>query len=138
MNSIQYWHMQWDQDCRIQGENRVVDLSLDLPYPILFRLLVTPSAGLQIQNAAASFFRIEVQRAPKEVIDYLSGFFKRIDSDCEPGAMDMRVMSARKFTDLDFPRPSPSWMMIREFCKLLKAEPVIFALLSAEASQFLR
>lgn len=135
---ITYWHMEWDPKTHTHGQNRSVTMSLRLPYPTLLRLLVTPSAGLQNQNLIAEYLKEELTGNEEGTIEYLGRFFALLDTECQPGATDLAVKEDKKGGDFDFPRPSPSWMMIREFCLMLRREPKLQDFIRSHCGTFLR
>lgn len=119
-DQIPYWHMVWDSRTRIRGENRSATLNLDLPHEILFRLLVTPGPQLAIQNRAASYFVDVAGTRFNEVLGYLRAFFMRLAQTCDLSSPELAVLPDGRGSEFDFPRPSPSWLMLEEFCRGLR------------------
>jgi hypothetical protein len=117
---ITYWHMAWDAQAHIHGEDRTATLSLDLPHEILFRLLVTPRSHLPIQKGAASYFVELATTRFDDVLQYLRAFFLRIVETCDLSSPELATVAQGRGSEFDFPRPSPSWMMLEEFCKGLR------------------
>jgi hypothetical protein len=121
--SITYWHMVWDPRTNIHGEDRTASLSLDLPHETLLRLLVTPTSSLSIQKRAASYFVHTAEARFDDVLQYLRAFFIRMAETCELSSPELTVTAAGRGSEFDFPRPSPSWIMLEEFCRRLRAHP---------------
>jgi hypothetical protein len=119
---ITYWHMVWDSRRHIQGEDRTVSLSLDLPHDTLFRLLVTPTSGLIIQKRASSYFVTLAETRFEDVLEYLRAFFVRMTEMCDLSSPELAVTASGRGSEFDFPRPSPSWAMIKEFCQGLREQ----------------
>jgi len=116
-NKISYWHMTWDEDRRIQGETRSASFSLDLAHDVLFRLLVTPTGQLTNQKLAAHFYTEQAAIRFDAVVAYLQAFFLRLADTCNLSSPELAVTSGGRNSEFDFPRPSPSWIMIEEFCR---------------------
>ena len=112
--------MVWDSQTHSRGENRTATLGLDLPHEILFRLLVTPQSGLAIQKRVASYFVELAQTRFDDVLQYLRAFFSRMDAACNLSSPELAVLSDGRGSEFDFPRPSPSWIMLEEFCRGLR------------------
>ena len=122
-DAFTYWHMVWDPDTHIHGENRSAPLSLDLRHDTLFRLLVTPTSDLIIQKRAARYFVDLAQTRLEDVLQYLRAFFLRMAATCDLSSPGLAVTAGGRGSEFDFPRPSPSWLMIEEFCRGLHAHP---------------
>jgi hypothetical protein len=126
-DEITYWHMEWDTARRIRGDNRTAIVSLDLPQDILFRLLVTPTSKLTIQNRSARFFTELAQTRFDAVLTYLRAFFSRMAETCNLSSPELAVTPSGHGSEFDFPRPSPSWIMLEEFCRALQRHPELSA-----------
>jgi hypothetical protein len=114
---ISYWHMTWDADRRIQGETRSAVVDLDLPHEVLFRLLVTPTGQLTIQRFAARTYTELAATNFDGVVAYLRAFFLRMADTCNLSSTELAVTPTGCGSEFDFPRPSPSWIMVEEFCR---------------------
>jgi hypothetical protein len=119
-DEITYWHMVSDPQTHIRGENRTAIVSLDLPHEILFRLLVTPTSNLSIQKRAATYFADLAETRFEDVFQYLRAFFVRMDETCNASSPELAVTPDGRGSEFDFPRPSPSWIMLEEFCRGLR------------------
>jgi len=117
---IVYWHTTRTSDGEIQGQGRKALLSLDLPYDVLFRLLVTPAPNLKIQKQVAEFYVDLCLSEFDKVLRYLRTFFTRILETCDLGTPELKLLRAGEASDFDFPRSTASWMMLSEFCKALQ------------------
>ena len=122
--------MVWDARTHCDGEYRTAIVSLNLPYEILMRLVC--SGSLHFPKVAAHFTSLaDSQLEP--VAGYLKGFLTRILTECDTHSMELHVREDRKGSDFDFPRPSPSFFFIREFCQsLARHRPLYEALKSQE------
>jgi hypothetical protein len=120
---ITYWHMAGDAHTHIHGEDRTASLSLDLPHDTFFRLLVTPRAHLSIQKHAASYFVDLADTQFEQVLQYLRGFFQRMAQTCDLSSPELAATAEGTGSEFDFPRPSPSWLMLEEFCRGLRHHP---------------
>jgi len=116
---ILYWHVDRNADGKIQGEARRAVLNFDLSAGTLLRLLLTPSKNLEIQKRVADHFT-GMNSAP-ETIEYIRAFFTRLVRTCEVDTPDLRIRAEEQGCEMDFPRSSASWMMMREFCGHLRA-----------------
>ena len=119
-DQITYWHMVWDTQTHTRGENRTATVSLELPHEVLFRLLVTPTSGLTIQKRAATYFADQAEARFDDVLRYLRAFFARMAETCDLSSPGLAVRSEGRGSEFDFPRPSPSWIMVEEFCRGLR------------------
>jgi hypothetical protein len=130
---ITYWHMEWHPHTNLQGENRTVTLNLDLPHDTFFRLLATP--GQHIHESAARYFIGMAESRFDEVVQYLRSFFARLHHECEPSS-EMRVLPEFRGTPFDFPRPSPTWIMVEMFCTALHPQRALCEQLHADGIRF--
>ncbi len=112
--------MVWDPRTHIHGEDRTASLGLELPYDTLFRLLVTPRSQLRIQKHAASYFVALAETHFEQVLQYLRGFFVRLAQTCDLSSPELAATAEGQGSEFDFPRPSPSWLMLEEFCRGLR------------------
>lgn len=130
---ITYWHMEWHPQTNLQGENRTVTLNLDLPQDTFFRLLATP--GQHIHEIVATYFIGMAESRFDDVLQYLRAFFSRLHRECEPYS-EMRALPAFRATAFDFPRPSPTWIMVEMFCTALRPQRELCSQLRAEGACF--
>jgi hypothetical protein len=128
---IPYSHIIWNSRTYSQSENRTATLSLDLPFEILFRLLVAPEIGFAIQKCAATYFVNLAQTRLEDVVEYLRSFFLKLNETCNMSSPELTVISIYHGSDFDFPRPSPSWLMMREFCRNLKPHAELYGQLKS-------
>ena len=74
--------------------------------------------------------------ARQDVLQYLRDFFLRMAATCDLSSPELAVTAAGRGSEFDFPRPSPSWLMIEEFCRGLHAHPELRRQLKAVPVQW--
>lgn len=127
--TLTYWHMVWDPRTYRHGEYRTVTLGLDLPHETMLRLVC--SGALHIPIVAAYVTSLADTRL-QDVAEYLRGFLRRIQSDCQMSSMELAVRQELRGTEFDFPRPSPSLVFVHEFCRMLTRHRPLYDALRCE------
>lgn len=93
-------------------EPRTGKLAFGIPYEILFGMLCHSNENVE---RAAEFFMALAKDDFPAVVGYLSGFVARLTEECDLHATDLKVRPERRYTAMDFPRPSPARMLVWEF-----------------------
>ena len=93
-------------------ESRTVTLRFGTPYETLLGMICYSSANAE---RAAEFFVGLFESHSAAVTAYLSGFITRLAAETDLRTCELDILPDYRHTPMDFPRPSPAHMVLREF-----------------------
>jgi hypothetical protein len=120
---LPYWHNQ-------ALETRTAKLAFGIPYEILLGILCHSNANVE---RAADFFLSLAKDDMRATAGYLAGFIARLAEDCDPRTGDLAVTPEKKHTAMDFPRPSPTRLLVWDFAERLARDRELHTLLAQAA-----
>ncbi len=117
---LPYWHNE-------SLEQRSARLACGTPYEILLGVLCHSNANV---DTAAAFFRSLYDIHPDAVARYLIGFIERLHQECDTHNCELRALPEKRMTAIDFPRPSPTLLLVWDFARQLARNAALYTDLS--------
>jgi hypothetical protein len=114
---LPYWHNE-------SLEQQAGRLACGTPYEILLGILCHSNANV---DSAAAFFRSLYETHPDAVACYLKGFIARLHEECDTHNCELRATPAKRMTPIDFPRPSPTLLLVWDFARQLARDSALYA-----------
>ena len=105
-------------------ESRATKLAFGIPYETLLGLLCY---GAENPGIALEFFVNLSRDYPDETEAYLCCFLDRITAELDLGSDQLKVKPQFTNTPMDFPRPSPAGIIVRNFVQHLSECPELSA-----------
>jgi len=110
---LPYWHNE-------AMEKRSGRLACGTPYEILLGMLCHGNANV---DTAAAFFLSLHDSDPEAVSRYIIGFVERLYDECDTHSHTLRAIPEKRMTAIDFPRPSPTLLLVWDFARQLAQNP---------------
>lgn len=120
---LPYWHNE-------AMESRTAKLAFGIPYEILLGILCHSNANVE---RAADFFLNLAKADMRATAGYLAGFIARLSEDCDPRTADLAVTPEKGYAAMDFPRPSPTRLLVGDFAERLARDHDLHTLLAQAA-----
>lgn len=101
-------------------EQRLGKLGCGTPYEILLGMLCHSNANVE---RVADFFLSLYDDQSEAVSRYIIGFIDRLYHECDTNSPELKPISAKRMTAIDFPRPSPTLLLVWDFASQLARNP---------------